>query len=149
MNIKKQNIKGYILLASIMLILCGSLISFAAFRNITSEELRINYKIAKTKALYNAHTGLAESGHPYLVKTNFTGDTLLSGSPIIYNGQRSGRLYMGEYSPTQIGYTTRGDRLATAEGVAYIQTSKGDTVPVVASAQISVRPESFSKFMYF
>lgn len=149
MNMNRKNIKGYILLASIMLILCGSLISFAAFRNIASEELRINYKIAKTKALYNAHTALAESGHPYLVKTNFVGDTLINGSPILYSGQRSGRLYMGEYSPTQIGYTERGDRLATAEGVAYMQTSKGDTVPVTASAQISTRPESFSKYMYF
>ena len=149
MILKKIHIKGYILLASVMLMLCTSIIAVAAFRNIASEELRINYKIAKTKALYNAHTGLAESGHPYLVKTNFVGDTLLNGSSVIYRGQRSGSIYMGEYSPTEISFTERGDRLATAEGVSYIQTSKGDTVPVTASAQISTRPESFSKYMYF
>ena len=50
MNLKEIHIKGYILLASVMLMLCTSIIAVAAFRNIASEELRINYNIAKTKA---------------------------------------------------------------------------------------------------
>ena len=150
MIIKQDKIKGYILLASIMLILCGSVVAFAAFRSIASEELRINYKIAKTKALYNAHTGIAESGFPYMIqKGSFeAGDTVLSvnPTPILYSN-RSNRLYMGDYNPIEVSYNSGGDLEARSEGVAYVQTAKGDTVPVTASAKIAGAPESFSKFM--
>ena len=127
----------------------GSVVAFAAFRSIASEELRINYKIAKTKALYNAHTGIAESGFPYMIQKGAfeSGDTILSinPTPVIYNNQ----LYMGDYSPIEISYNSGGDLQAESEGVAYVRTAKGDTVPVTASAKIAGAPESFSKFMYF
>ena len=143
MNLKSLNTNGYILFTAVALTLCGTLLIFGFISTFPTEELRINYKIAKTKALYNAETGIAQKAYPFLIKSDFTTDTTLIGETITYQN-----IDMGLYLDPELSFSDSGERLAEVEGVSFILTAEGRLDSVKEKVAISDRPETLAKYMY-
>ena len=74
--------EGYVLFVSMALTLVTTLVISAFMASLPSESLRVNMRIAKTKALYNAETGIAQKAYPFMIRSDFTADTTLTGELI-------------------------------------------------------------------
>ena len=116
-----KNNKGYILFTTIAILGCSTALILGFYTSLSSKVLRLNYKIAKTKALYNAETGIAETAYPFLIKSSFSEDTTLVGKNVIFEN-----IDMGLYLDPELEFADDGQRIATVEGVSFILTSKGD-----------------------
>ena len=46
---------------------------------LTTQLNELDYRIAVTKAIYNAESGIAEKAHPYLLQSNYVHGTVLDG----------------------------------------------------------------------
>ena len=135
--------KGYILFTTIAILGCSTALILGFYTSLSSKVLRLNYKIAKTKALYNAETGIAETAYPFLIKSAFDADTTLTGKDVVFEN-----IDMGLYMDPELEFADDGQRIATVEGVSFILTSKGVLDSVKQKVNISARPESLSKYMY-
>ena len=148
---KYLNIKtnGYILFVAVALTLCSTLIIAAYMASMPSETLRLNRKIAQTKALYNAETGIAQKAYPFLIKSAFTSDTTLTGESInqFSSGYNHG-VNMGLYLDPQLSFSETGERVAIVEGVSFVITGEGKLDSVKQKVSVSARPETLAKYMY-
>ena len=140
---KLSDPKGYILFITIAIGLCGSLLILAFYTTLLSKELRVNKRIAETKALLNAETGIAETAYPFLIRSEFTSDTTLVGNDVTF-----GNIDMGLYLDSELEFSENGDRIATVEGVSFLRTSTGELDSVKHKVTISVKPETLAKYMY-
>ena len=140
---KLFNNRGYILFTTLALLVCGSTLVLAFYTSLSSKELRINYKIAQTKALYNAETGIAETAYPFLIRTAFVADTTLSGNAVSYDN-----INMGVYLEPELTFSNNGQRNASVEGVGFLLTSKGVLDSVKQTVSVSAMPETLAKYMY-
>ncbi|MAV64181.1 MAG: hypothetical protein CMG00_03200 [Candidatus Marinimicrobia bacterium] len=138
-----KNYNGYILFTTIAILGCSTALILGFYVSLGSRVLNLNYKIAKTKALYNAETGIAETAYPFLIKSAFSSDTTLQGKNVVFDG-----VDMGIYLNPELEFANDGQRLATVEGVSFIRTSKGTLDSVRQKVNISARPEALSKYMY-
>ena len=116
--------------------------------------MRVNYKIAETKALYNAETGIAEKAYPFLIRSEFDADTTLigQGSSIdgtTYLGYNHG-VEMGRYNDPVLDVLENqgGVKQATVEGVAFLIKADGTIDSIKKKVSISARPETLAKYMY-
>ena len=144
MNIKLLNIKnadGYILFTTIAILFIGTTFILSYYTSLYSKELRVDYKIAKTQALFNAETGIAETAYPFLVKSAFVQDTTLQGQIIE-------QFDMGLYLGPKLEFADDGQRVATVEGVSLLRTANGTLDSVKQKVTISARPETLAKYMY-
>ena len=127
---------GYILFVAVALTLCSTLIIAGYMASMPSETLRLNRKIAQTKALYNAETGIAQKAYPFLIKSAFTSDTTLAGESInqFSSGYNHG-VDMGLYLDPQLSFSDSGERVAIVEGVSFIIT--GEHVKIMSTREKS------------
>ena len=147
----KTNFKtsGYILFVSMALTLATTLIISSFMASIPSETLRINMRIAKTKALYNAETGVAQKAYPFMIRSEFTADTTLTGELIQnFSSNYNHDVDMGLYLGPKLSFSDSGERQATVEGVSFIINANGVLDSVKQSVSISARPETLAKYMY-
>ena len=70
-TIHSSNVKAYVLFTTISVLFIATTFVLSFYTTLYSKELRINYKIAETQALFNAETGVAETAYPFLVKSSF------------------------------------------------------------------------------
>jgi len=97
--------------------------------------------IAKTKAFYNAETGMARKAFQYLWQKDFIdGYSGLEGEKINKN--------MGSYLDPKFEYTSRGDRVASVYGVHEIRNSSGSTYLCSALVSLPARPQTLAAYMY-
>jgi len=143
------NTGGYILFVAVALTLCATLIIAGFMASLPTETLRINRKVAETKALYNAETGIAQKAYPFLIKSAFTADTTLAGELInqFSSGYNHG-VDMGLYLGPELSFSDRGERIAVVEGVSFLITAEGKLDSVKQKVSISARPETLAKYMY-
>ena len=59
-TIHTSNVKAYVLFTTISVLFIATAFVLSFYTTLYSKELRINYKIAETQALFNAETGVAE-----------------------------------------------------------------------------------------
>ncbi|MBJ48535.1 MAG: hypothetical protein CMG59_05085 [Candidatus Marinimicrobia bacterium] len=147
----KTNFKtsGYILFVSMALTLATTLIISSFMASIPSETLRINMRIAKTKALYNAETGVAQKAYPFMIRSEFTADTTLTGELIQnFSSNYNHDVDMGLYLGPKLSFSDSGERQATVEGVSFIINANGVLDSVKQSVSISARPQTLAKYMY-
>ena len=143
------NTNGYILFVAVALTLCSTLIIAGYMASLPTETLRINRKIAKTKALYNAETGIAQKAYPFLIKSAFIADTTLTGELITdYTSGYNHGVDMGLYLGPELSFSDSGERIAVVEGVSFIITAEGKLDSVKQKVSISARPETLAKYMY-
>ena len=117
-TIHSSNVKAYVLFTTISVLFIATTFVLSFYTTLYSKELRINYKIAETQALFNAETGVAETAYPFLVKSSFVNDTTLS--PQIIE-----QFDMGLYLGPKMEFASDGQRVATVEGVSFIRTANG------------------------
>ena len=77
-----KNVEAYVLFTTISVLFIATTFILSFYTTLYSKELRIDYKIAETQALFNAETGVAETAYPFLVKSAFVNDTTLSAQII-------------------------------------------------------------------
>ena len=140
-TIHSSNVKAYVLFTTISVLFIATTFVLSFYTTLYSKELRINYKIAETQALFNAETGVAETAYPFLVKSSFVNDTTLS--PQIIE-----QFDMGLYLGPKMEFASDGQRVATVEGVSFIRTANGTLDSVKKKVSISARPETLAKYMY-
>ena len=140
-NLYNKKAKGYILFTTITLLFVGTTTILSFYTTMISKELGINYRIAKTQALFNAETGVAETAYPYLIRSEFTKDTILSGQTIE-------QFDMGLYLDPELSFANDGQRVANVEGVSFLRTANGTLDSVKQKVSISARPETLAKYMY-
>tara|TARA_B100000900_G_scaffold74724_2_gene59615 strand:- start:651 stop:2741 length:2091 start_codon:yes stop_codon:yes gene_type:complete len=148
---KKNKIfnSGYILFVSMALTLGSTLIIASFMASLPSETLRVNQRIAKTKALYNAETGIAQKAYPFLIRSDFTADTTLTGELIQdFSSNYNHGVDMGLYLNPKLSFSDSGQREAVVEGVSFIINANGTLDSVKQTVSISARPETLAKYMY-
>ena len=151
-QIAKKHEQGFILFTSVALTLCATVLVSSFIALIPSEMLRVDYKIAETKALYNAETGIAEKGYPFIIRSEFVQDTVLLGQGEVINnftaqGYNHG-VDMGGYLPPELNILDNGDKEAIVEGFSFIRTADGTLDSIKTKVSVSVRPETLAKYMY-
>ncbi len=151
--IPKLNSKGSVLVAAVVFGLVGFSIVISFFSWTINRRYALNHRIAKTKAMYNAETGLAEKAFSLMVRADFTGTdtTLVPGGVWIDN--KAPEFSEGMYKKVQIkqeidSVTSQIVVRGKALGIAYIKNQFGNLVPVEDSARISFVEESLAKYMY-
>ena len=102
--------RGSILPVTIIFMVVGLSIIFAYFKWAQNRRYTLNYRIAKTKAYYNAESGLAEAVFRRLVNVNFTSvDTTFSGKwmdKIDDVKHKEHHLLMGRYRSVHLTQTS-------------------------------------------
>ena len=140
-------IKGFILPASIFFMFASIAIVMAYFTWLNSKVNELEYRIAVTKATYNAESGVAEKAYPYLLLSTFEKDTILKGRTLEVTDDSS-PIEMGSYRQVKMDFNLNtSERNGAAIGVATWGTGDQDTV--FRTSRISAIPESLGKYMYF
>ena len=132
--------RGSILPVTLLVSIMGLSVVYGYFNWIGAKKTQLRYRIAKTKAFYNAETGMAEEAYPYLNKNNFVSGALLNGKKIDKN--------MGSYQPPQVSYDNSGFRVGKVIGVSNFRDSKGNLVEVYDSTFMKVQEQSMGIYMY-
>ena len=141
--------EGYVLFVSMALTLVTTLVISSFMASLPSESLRVNMRIAKTKALYNAETGIAQKAYPFMIRSDFTADTTLTGELIKnFSSNYNHNVDMGLYLGPKLSFSDSGERQATVEGVSFVINAYGVLDSVKQSVYISARPETLAKYMY-
>ena len=65
-NFKKKLQHGSILPLAMIMAMVGLGVVYGYYSWMSNKKYQLRYRISKTKAFYNAETGMAEEGYPYL-----------------------------------------------------------------------------------
>tara|TARA_B100000029_G_scaffold187500_1_gene184963 strand:+ start:923 stop:2842 length:1920 start_codon:yes stop_codon:yes gene_type:complete len=130
---------GAILPIAMVLSLMGLSVVYGYFKWLGDKKYQLRYRIAKTKALYNAETGMAEKAYPELFAIGFEAGTL--------NGKEVSK-EMGYYEDPILSFARGGTRVAQVTGVHEIRNSNGKKIPVKATIQLPAKPKTLGIYMY-
>ncbi len=133
--------KGGILINSLLLGLVGVtfVLGFFGWGNNISNYY--NIRIAKTKAFYNAETGMARKAYEYLWKSDFIdGYDGIEGEVIDAN--------MGSYLKPSFSFDDSGNRIAEVYGIHEIRTESGKMYPCSVLVSLPVKPQTLGIYMY-
>ena len=83
-NLNKP-IAGFILPTALFFMVSSLTIVTIYFGWLHSKKNQLEYRIAATKATYNAESGIAEKAYPYLLLSTFEKDTTLQGRSLDIN----------------------------------------------------------------
>ncbi|MBC8213515.1 MAG: hypothetical protein ISR90_02315 [Candidatus Marinimicrobia bacterium] len=144
-----NKLKGSILPITIIFAIVGIGLVFAYFKWVSHKRYKLNYRIAETKALYNAETGLAEKVYRNLVKADLFADS--ESNYVVLEGEEIEN--MGFYRDVELGIKTdsltyRDLRYGSVEGVAIIHTLDGQTKEITRTVEMAFSRESLAEYMY-
>ena len=147
--IMSKKLKGNILPITIIFTIIGIGLVFAYFKWVSHKRYKLNYRIAETKALYNAETGLAEKVYGNLVKVDLFEDA--DSNLVKYDGENIKN--MGFYRSVELGIrrdslTWEDMRYGSVEGVATIRTSYGKEIEISRSVEMTFSRETLAEYMY-
>ena len=67
----KKLYSGFILPTSLFFMFASAAVIMVYYNWLSSQLNELEYRIAVTKAIYNAESGIAEKAHPYLLQSNY------------------------------------------------------------------------------
>lgn len=141
MNSLKQKLQtGSILPLTVIMAFVGLGIVYGYFNWMTNKKFQLQYRIAKVKALYNAESGMAERGYPYLFKSDFMANTTAKGREISKE--------MGYYEDPSFFFYPNGHRVARVTGVCEINNYDGDKIPIKATIELPAELQTLGVYMY-
>ena len=97
MNEKKYSVKGFILPTALVLTFSSFWIVGGYLWWLDDKINELEYKIAVTKAMYNADSGIADFVYPFLVSASFTKDSL-------YKPENQGGEMLNQYLNSTISF---------------------------------------------
>ena len=178
MNNKRYFIQGFILPTALVLTFMSFSIVSGYLWWLDDKINELEYKIAVTKAMYNADSGVADFVYPFLISTNFTKDTLYKpesqGGEILNQYLNSTASFsnsdvsMGSYdaNASNWGYDedendsirhnfsiSAGGSTGKIRGVAYWGPLNADGTccksKVTRTSGLSVSSDGWGRYMYF
>ena len=113
-----------------------------------NKKINLDHRIANTKALYNAESGLAMT-YQWLASSNWESDY----DSTTFLGNYSINSSMGSYEEVILyksinNITKRIERTSQATGLAVVKNIWGDSKVVKAKAEMQFALESLSEYMY-
>ena len=136
---------GFILPTSLFFMFASTGVIMVYYNWLSTQLNELDYRIASTKATYNAESGIAEKAHPYLLQSNYVHGTVLDGRSLDVEGLD---LKMGSYRDvTMTKDNLNNERKGTAIGLSSWGPNNLDTV--FRKSEIIGSPEGLGKYMYF
>ena len=144
-KIAKKFYSGFILPTSLFFMFASVSIIMVYYNWLTTQLNELEYRIAVTKATYNAESGIAEKAYPYLMQSNYVTGTILEGRSL--DIEELG-LKMGSYKDvTMTKDNLYNERKGTAIGLSSWGPNNLDTI--FRKSEIIGSPEGLGKYMYF
>ena len=79
MKSRTNHFHGFILPTTLFFMMSSLSIIWIYFEWLDNKSNQLEYRIAATKAKFNAQSGVAEKAYPYLILSSFEKDTTLEG----------------------------------------------------------------------
>ncbi len=150
--ISTKDQQGSILPITVIFSIIGISLVMSMFAWTIQRHYLLNRRIAQTKAMFNAESGLAEKAFKVLVQADFTSvDTLLVPGGIRLDNkplELSMGLYRNVHLKQELDDNFQVMPTGTAEGVSFVKNSNGNIIEVSDSARISFVEKSLAKYMY-
>ncbi len=144
MKSRANHLKGFILPTTLFFMMSSLSIIWIYFEWLDNKSNQLEYRIAATKAKYNAQSGVSEKAYPYLILSSFEKDTTLEGRVL----DDFADINMGSYRDIEMSFDLNtSERIGAATGLA--TWGKGEQDTVFREASIKAMPETLGKYMYF
>ena len=141
----KKFYSGFILPTSLFFMFASAAVIMVYYNWLSNQLNELDYRIAVTKATYNAESGIAEKAFPYLLQSNYVTGTVLEGRSL--DVEEIG-LKMGSYREvTMTKNNLYNERIGSAIGLATWGPNNLDTI--FRKSEIVGSPEGLGKYMYF
>ena len=140
--------RGILLPTAAVFSVVGMLTTMSYMSYALNKKINLDHRIANTKALYNAESGLAMT-YQWLASSNWESDY----DSTTYLGNYSINSTMGSYENVILyksinDITKRIERTSQATGLAVVKNIWGDSKVVKAKAEMQFALESLSEYMY-
>ena len=122
----KKFYSGFILPTSLFFMFASASVIMVYYNWLSNQLNELDYRIAVTKATYNAESGIAEKAFPYLLQSNYVTGTVLEGRSL--DVEEIG-LKMGSYREvTMTKNNLYNERIGSAIGLATWGPNNLDTI---------------------
>jgi len=153
--LKSNHQKGSVLPVVVAMSFIGMTLVMSFYAWAMHRDRSLNIRIAKTKAIYNAESGLAEEAFSFLVSSNFNSvDTVLVPDGVWMDNESLDDLSQGLYRDVHIAQiqdestSFRPLSVGEAVGEAYVKNTKGEYSKIEYAARIAFEEQSLAKYMY-